>query len=571
MAADGSGLNGRASGGGAGSSAAHDGGRGERRARLPAGSAVRPRRRPSPITLRILAINLVALGGLVAGLLYLGNYRDNLIESELKALQVQAQMFAVALAEGAIQADPSSERRLAGDISTQMLRRLVETTQTRARLFDTQEAMIADSRHLGRARSWVRIIDLPPPEEDSGPLRALLEFYDQLTWRLMSGEDLPRHEETAETSIEAFPEAAAALKGESRGAGVLRAIGRDGLLLSVSVPVQRYKRILGSLLLTKPGDDIRNALLEVRVDILKVFVIVMGVSVLLSLYLARSIAAPLRRLADAADRIRRDHGRQAAILDFKDRNDEIGDLSLALREMTEGLWRRMDAIERFAADVAHEIKNPLTSLRSAVETAAKIDDPGRRAKLMAIIQDDVGRLDRLITDISDASRLDAELSRAQRAPVDVGDMLSTLADVYETTGGERGPKMSLEMVRGGSLAVSGMEGRLVQVFRNLITNAQTFSPPGGRIRLTVRNDRGVVEIAIDDEGPGIPEGKEAAIFDRFYTERPEGEKFGAHSGLGLAISLQIVEAHSGEIRATNRQGADGEILGARFVVRLPAV
>jgi two-component system sensor histidine kinase ChvG len=230
----------------------------------------------------------------------------------------------------------------------------------------------------------------------------------------------------------------------------------------------------------------------------------------------------------------------------------------------------MDAIERFAADVAHEIKNPLTSLRSAVETAARIKDIDQQRKLMSIIQDDVGRLDRLISDISDASRLDAELSRSHREPVDLAGMLSTLADVHATTAADGGPKLVLEIMDGEKLSVQGMEGRLVQVFRNLIANAVTFSPPGGAIRITASRDRKAAVVTIDDEGPGIPPGKEEAIFQRFYTERPQGEKFGTHSGLGLSISQQIVDAHDGTIRASNRLGADGKILGARFTVTLPA-
>jgi len=239
----------------------------------------------------------------------------------------------------------------------------------------------------------------------------------------------------------------------------------------------------------------------------------------------------------------------------------------------------MDAIERFAADVAHEIKNPLTSLRSAVETVSRIQDPARRDKLMAIIADDVQRLDRLISDISNASRLDAELSRAALEPVDIGAMLRTLADIHRTTaeddeedgdGAEAAPQVVIEPPRGGSLTVKGLEGRLTQVFQNLIANALSFSPPGGQVRLTARRTPdGAVEVTVSDDGPGIPEGKEEAIFERFYTERPAGEKFGTHSGLGLSISKQIVEAHGGTIRADNRLGAGGETVGAVFTVRLP--
>jgi two-component system sensor histidine kinase ChvG len=259
------------------------------------------------------------------------------------------------------------------------------------------------------------------------------------------------------------------------------------------------------------------------------------------------------------------------IPDFTGRGDEIGDLSGSLREMTDALWQRMSAIERFAADVAHEIKNPLSSLRSAVETATRIEDPAKQRRLMAIIFDDVERLDRLITDISDASRLDAELGRLELAPVDIAAMLRALVDVDEATRTGDSPRPVVAVsVDDCELIVPGIESRLSQVFRNVIDNAVSFSPPGGEIRLTARHDGRAVLVTVDDEGSGIPEEKLTAIFDRFYSERPLGEKFGTHSGLGLSISKQIVEAHRGMIWAENRKDAAGATIGARFCIRLPA-
>jgi two-component system, OmpR family, sensor histidine kinase ChvG len=234
--------------------------------------------------------------------------------------------------------------------------------------------------------------------------------------------------------------------------------------------------------------------------------------------------------------------------------------------MTAGLWNRIDAIERFAADVSHEIKNPLTSLRSAVETTARVTDPVQQRRLMAIILEDVQRLDRLITDLSDASRLDAELQRAESGSVDIGRMLGMLADLYRTTLEDSGIKVTLSLPPGSSLTVPGIEDRLVQVFRNLIGNAISFSPPGGSITLRARREGAWVIATVEDDGPGIPAGKLDAIFERFYTERPAGEKFGTHSGLGLSISKQIITAHRGEVFAENREGRPG----ARFTVKIPA-
>jgi two-component system sensor histidine kinase ChvG len=248
----------------------------------------------------------------------------------------------------------------------------------------------------------------------------------------------------------------------------------------------------------------------------------------------------------------------------------VGELSGALREMTTALWQRMDAIERFAADVAHEIKNPLTSLRSAVETVARTDDPAQQRRLMGIILDDVQRLDRLISDISDASRLDAELSRAEMESVDIGDMLRALVGIHQATASAETPRVELDVASFQNLLVTGIEGRLAQVWRNVLSNAVSFSPPDGTIRIAAARERDRVRVTVADEGPGIPPGKLEAIFERFYSERPPGEKFGTHSGLGLSISKQIVEAHGGRITAENRTDPDGTVVGAQFTVLLPA-
>jgi two-component system sensor histidine kinase ChvG len=312
---------------------------------------------------------------------------------------------------------------------------------------------------------------------------------------------------------------------------------------------------------------------DVRLAIGKLFLGTLAITVLLSFYLARGISRPVHRLAAAAERVRSNEaggqGRADDLPDLSHRQDEIGDLSVSLRAMTTALWQRMDAIERFAADVAHEIKNPLTSMRSAVETVVRTNNPDHQKKLLAILQDDVQRLDRLISDISDASRLDAELSRAQSETLDLTPLLSTLGEVYSTVAEQQ--KVTLEVGLPGNgtapLVVRGLEDRLVQVIRNLLGNALSFSPAESVLRLAARRSGASIEIIVEDQGPGIPAGKEKAIFERFYSERPKGEKFGTHSGLGLSISKQIVEAHGGTIVAANRQGQ----AGACFTVTLPAV
>ncbi|MBT7944345.1 MAG: HAMP domain-containing protein [Alphaproteobacteria bacterium] len=527
----------------------------------------------SPLTRRILAVNILALGILGGGLLFLGEYRQTLIDAEIESLGVQAEMFAAALGEGAIASASPSGQQLVSEIANRMVRRLVETTGTRARLFRQNGTIVADSLRLVGPGGMVQIEELPPPGDNDGVLPAALDVYDRLMRRLTRQKILPLYKEHPRQHARDYHEATTALSGE--GTAMVRSAGGDRLILSVAVPVQRYKHVLGALMLTRGSRAIHEALLEVRIAILEIFAAALAVTVLLSIYLSGTIARPIRRLADAAVRVRHDHGRQETIPDFAGRNDEIGDLAVSLSEMTTALHQRMDAVESFAADVAHEIKNPLTSLRSAVETTARLKDPEQQRKLMTIIQEDVGRLDRLISDISDASRLDAELSRASSEAVDIGAMLETLVDIHINTNefaADGPPAMVLEMNvdEDAPLIVNALEVRIAQVFRNLFANAVSFNPPGGAIHVTADREDGWIVITIDDDGPGIAPGKEDAIFDRFYTQRRDTEKFGTHSGLGLSISRQIISAHDGQLTAANRTTDDGTIVGAQFTVRLPA-
>lgn len=522
-------------------------------------------RLPSPIIRRILAINVLALAILVAGLLYLGQYRESLIASELAALRVNAEMLAAALGESTDEDVSSGQQHLRPAMAVRMVHRLVETTGGRARLFAPDGVLIADTRRTTARRGIVQEI-LPPPGteevDDTTLLEKLLDAYEHLLTLLPGRGSMPPYLENSLQEARDYPEVVQALYGDPDFA--VRSTAGGGMTLIIAVPVQRYKQVLGALMLSKDSDDIELALREVRIDILRVFAVALAVTVLLSLYLAGTIARPVRRLAEAAERVRHGHHRQHEIPDFGSRGDEIGELSLSLKDMTEALWARMDAIESFAADVAHEIKNPLTSLKSAVETAARVNDPAQQKKLMDIILDDVERLDRLISDISDASRLDSELSKAETGVVDLGKLLSALIEARNETAEKK-----ISFSKNGDLVIDGIESRLGQVFANLITNALSFSPGEGSVSVTASGRGNLVTITVDDEGSGIPEGKLDAIFERFYTERPDNEKFGTHSGLGLSISRQIVEAHSGNLTAENRLGENGDIIGARFRVTLP--
>jgi two-component system, OmpR family, sensor histidine kinase ChvG len=523
----------------------------------------------SPLTRRILAVNVLALALLAGGFLYLGKYQTSLIGQQIESLKTQGEVFAAALGEGAVLDSVDEGEILLPDLARQMMRRLVEPTRTRARLFDVRGDIIADSRILRGPGDTVQVHALQQPEREGAILRAADQIYDWIANILPRHTHYPLYRESASPRAEDYPEVMRALRGET-GSAIRSTPETGGLVFSVAIPIQRYKQVLGAVMLSTGSGEIEEELRTVRLELLRIFGVALLVTVLLSFYLAGTIARPIRRLAAAAERAR---GRRARveIPDFTRRGDEIGDLSRSLREMTDALWQRMSAIESFAADVAHEIKNPLSSLRSAVETASRIEDPANQRRLMAIILNDVQRLDRLITDISDASRLDAELGRVDLEPVDVAAMLAALVDVHEATRTDGSPRLVLSISKSDrELIVPGIETRLSQVFRNVIGNAVSFSPPSGEIRLTARHDGRAVLVTVEDEGPGIPEEKATAIFDRFYSERPLGEQFGTHSGLGLSISKQIVEAHRGMIWAENRKGANGKTIGARFSVRLPA-
>lgn len=518
-------------------------------------------------------MNVLVLAIPVLGLLHLEQYRDSLIEADLDALSTQARAFSTTLAGSAVVVTQSGQSKLLREGTRHAMRVLLSGSDIRARLFAPGGDLIADSFVLMGPGGQVTVQELP--SDDDSLLPAPIErAYDWVIDYIPSDQPLPVYREARDQDAQDYSEVAQALTGEP--SRMVRRDRQGGLVLSVATPVQRYRQVLGALMLSKDGSEVEAAVRDRRLDILVVFAVALAVTILLSIYLAGAIARPLHRLAEAADRVRRAKGRQVVIPDLSRRGDEIGDLSLALNEMTDALWDRLDAIERFAADVAHEIKNPLTSVRSAVETVARVDDPVQQKKLMGIILDDVQRLDRLISDISDASRLDAELSRAQSEPVGLARLLDALVEVESATHAERnGLKFTLDLpqTRDGErdpLTVQGLEGRLGQVFRNVLSNAATFSPAEGTICIAAYRAADEIVVTVDDEGPGIPETKLKTIFDRFYTERPKSEKFGTHSGLGLAISKQIIEAHGGTIRAENRREADGTLQGARFEIRLPA-
>ncbi len=536
--------------------------------------AAEPRRRLrklmfSPLLRRILLVNALPLGLLVAALLYLDTYQDGLVDAEAASLRVQAQVFAGAIGESATSIEDPERPELVPDLARPLLRRLVEPTPfAQARLYDPDGELVADSRVIAGPGGVVTTEPLPPPPPRHGPLAAaVIAAYETVMALLPRAATYPTIPGDGEWNPDIRPLLTAATAGQA--VPLVRRTEDGRLVVSVAVPAIRNREVVGVVLLTREAREVDAALFQVRMTIIAAFALALALTVGLSFYLSTTIARPLLRLARAAERMREGRGRRGHVRrSLKARRDEIGALAQALDESAAALWNRMDAIERFAADVAHEIKNPLTSIRSAIETLRRVEDPERQQRLLAVIAEDVQRLDRLISDISDASRVDAELSRSIAERVDVAPILATLADIHETTREPDGPRVVLEAPESG-LVVNGVEGRLVQVLRNLIGNAVSFSPSGGTIRLIGRRAGGVVEVAVEDEGPGIPEAKLEHIFERFYSERPKGERFGAHSGLGLSISRQIVEALRGRILAENRRDESGAVIGARFVVRLP--
>ncbi|MCG6206461.1 sensor histidine kinase [Rhodopseudomonas sp. HC1] len=549
----------------------------------------------SSLTRRILSLNLAGLLALSTSILYLSQFRAGLIDARAQSLLVQAEIIAGAIAASAtvetntITIDPDRlldlkpgetygppdeyavlDFPINPERVAPVLRRLISPTKTRARIYDRDGVLILDSRSL-YGRGDVMRFELPPPAIEKPGIveRAMIAIR---TW--LNRGDLPLYRELGPENGNGYQEVADSLKGQKNS--MVRINDRGEIIVSVAVPVQRFRAIHGALMLSTQGDDIDQMVTAERLAILKIFGVAAVVMFVLSVLLASTIAGPVRRLADAAERVRRRIRARVEIPDFTTRRDEIGHLSGALREMTDSLYNRIEAIEAFAADVSHELKNPLTSLRSAVETLPLAKNEKSRGRLLAVIEHDVKRLDRLISDISDASRLDAELQRQDAAPVDLRRLLTTLTLVANETrlGTNALVEVRFEGPPSDTFSVPGHDSRLGQVISNLLSNAQSFSREGGKVQIVCRRRKTEIEIVVDDEGPGIRDDAFDKIFERFYTDRPH-QGFGQNSGLGLSISRQIVEAHGGKIRAENRPGprdADGEptVAGARFVVRLPS-
>ena len=548
--------------------------------------------------------NMFGLIILVLGILYLNQLRAGLVGARVESLQTQGEIIAGAIAASAtaetdqIIVDPESLLETGPDAPfingdafaslefpidpervAPILKHLVQPTGTRARIYDSDSTLIIDSRRLYSGGTEPKF-ELPPSTQDNNIFKKLERWFK----RIMFYSDLPLYQEDNLGDGKVYDEVGVALGGASTPMVRVNLKGKH--VVSVAVPIRRLRRVLGVLLLSTQGGDIEQTIRSERRAILRLTIFAIGVSLLTSLFLTRYIAHPMRRLSAAAKRVGESIKAREEIPDFTNRNDEIGQLSGSFREMTASLYRRLDSIENFAADVSHELKNPLTSLRSAAETLNLVKDDDQKIRLTEIILSDVKRLDRLISDISDASRLDAELAREDTDEVDIIALLKGTVDIFNDLHGGDKPDVRLNLkpsVRSSNkIIVRGHKSRLGQVINNLLDNAVSFSPPNGKIIITAEQRVGFIRISVEDEGPGIGEEHLEKIFKRFYTDRPESEGFGNNSGLGLNISQQIVSAHKGRIWAENRCSDQGnkttnpsreskKVLGARFIIELPAI
>ena len=527
----------------------------------------------SSLQRRIIFFNLIGLALLVAGMTYLNNNKQNLVEVYVDALRKQGEIIAIGIAEtAALEVDemPTYDP----EKSARVLSRLSQPTGVRIRLYDNGQRLTADTYNLSPSGPPIEIYPLPPPQTTSpadfqGGFQRLWDKVDDYFQ-----EELEIHIEVPTPGVSSDSEVLRAAQGQI--AHQVRVNSQGETIVSVAIPVRKLKAIVGVLQLSTRGGAIELFVREERRAVLEVFFLASIVSVLLSILLANMIASPIRELARAANVEGASAARPVSpdkpeIPDLTYRTDEIGELSGSLIRMTGALYHRIGAIESFAADVAHEIKNPLTSLRSAVETMHYAKTPEQRQKLLDVIQNDVQRMDRLVTDISNASRLDAELVRERMEPLDVSELIVVLAEVTASQGSDLKVSVVTDLPPKPMIA-HGLEGRLAQVITNLMGNALSFSPEGSTITAKglVLPDQ-TVRVEVEDQGPGIPPENLGSIFERFYSERPKAEAFGNHSGLGLSISRQIIEAHGGRIWAENIVDASDpeKRIGARFIFELP--
>jgi len=548
-------------------------------------------RRITNLTLKIMGVNLIAVIALIFGVIYLSQYHTMLVEAKLEHFETEIMIVTAAVADGALEAveeedgGRAQEFKLSVADAARISGRLGATLGKRILIFGKDGQMVVDSDQYIREHEVgpiFRVMKEQPSRLDS--IELLKDMAAWIVSLFPKHDSLPVFYGIKSKKASDYYDASDALNKNLSMSAWRASEDNKYLVLTAAMPILDSSEVNGVVMMVNDDNNIREAIGDAWFDIVKIFFVTLVVTILLSIYLSGVIAKPMRKLASAAENVRKGKMKYTEIPDMGDRNDEIGELSLVLRDMTHALWERMDTIEAFAADVSHEIKNPLTSLKSAVETAMVVKKKKDIDKLLGVIKDDTERLDRLITDISHASRLDAELSREQFKEVNLKKLLHNLIDAYKDPldrkegGGEyndeavkNGVRITLGVPEKLDIFVCGSEVRLIQVFHNIVENALSFSPEGSAVRIIVTINDTRVTVAIEDDGPGIPDNQYKNVFERFYSERPEYEKYGQHSGLGLSICKQIITAHNGVIFVENRRGQDGRISGARFVVILNSV
>lgn len=526
-------------------------------------SSFEHRKPESPLTKRILAVNLLAFFVLLIGFLYLGFYQKKLIVEEQKLLVTEAKLYASALLNTNYLTNHESNEM------TNFIRSLAEDSNKRAYVFNAEGSMIANS--FSNMSNFIAQAQKQVNTTENNPVIKALDKFTTIMLNLLPGgniQSFPLYTLPHSTLAKDYQDVENALS-KTVAYSTAWKDNRDGIILSAATPILRGEEVVGVVLLEKGGETVREAVGALRFDILIASIGALIITILLSLYLSSTIARPIEMLARAADEVRRSKKRKVDIPDFSIRQDEIAMLSESLRDMTEALWNRMDAIESFAADVSHELKNPLTSLKSAVETVARVKDQDKRDQLMVIIHHDIERLDRLISDISDASRLDAELSRAEMDGINMADLLANVVSTFNRQITNKNTCILFIDSRDSQHYVWGIESRMFQIFQNLIDNALSFSPRGKNVEVHLSKDKEHVTVKVRDYGPGLQVEKQERIFERFYTQRPEEEKFGNHSGLGLSIVKQIIDAHNGAVEGKNIVNRQGHVEGCLFTVKLP--
>lgn len=562
---------------------------------------------------RIIFANLIGLVILLGGIVYLSRNHVWLIDAKRDSLRAQGEIIAAAIAANAtwdsdrrsITLDPDRLPEIEGSKSplrddafatmqlslapervAPILTRLLRGTETRARVYAQGGTLIADTDQIVHRRQRVE-----GSRDKNGELKVRSQWTRFLTW-LMRGEMQVYRDVGSANGMDAYPEVRIAMNSGTT-ANMLLVNEKYEQIVSMAVPIQYRKAVQGVLLLSLRPGEIDDILQEERNVILALAFTAFATTLLASWLLARTIAGPMRRLSDAAEAVSSNISARSELPRLSDRADEVGQMTTAFHKMTASLYRRIEASERFAQDVAHELKNPLTAARSTAEALAYAKTPDMQRELVVQIQAELGRLNKLITDVANASMLDADLARQQTEPVDMSKLIPGIASIFEDRLSEDTRRVEVKVDEAGahlaSFIVRGHEARLGRVITNLLDNALSFSPEHGVVSVSMRRVGAEVEIVVEDEGPGIPPDKLDDVFQRFYSDRPQTDQtVGKNSGLGLSITRDIIVAYGGRVWASNRPTAPGAdatrhdevqelkdrrmpgIAGARFTVRLPA-